>query len=103
MKNLIYILQTAGIAFVLAVLLAPVIIRKLRELKFGQKILEDGPTWHKSKQNTPTMGGVIFMIAMTVAVLTTLPAMAASPKRSALAAVVRVASSSLCSRGSIAR
>ena len=78
MKNLIYILQTAGIAFVLAVLLAPVIIKKLRELKFGQKILEDGPTWHKSKQNTPTMGGVIFMIAMTVAVLTTLPAMAAS-------------------------
>ena len=59
MKNLIYILQTAGIAFVLAVLLAPVIIRKLRELKFGQKILEDGPTWHKSKQNTPTMGGDI--------------------------------------------
>ena len=54
MKNLIYILQTAGIAFVLAVLLAPVIIKKLRELKFGQKILEDGPTWHKSKQNTPT-------------------------------------------------
>ena len=78
MKNLIYILQTAGIAFVLAVLLAPVIIKKLRELKFGQKILEDGPTWHKSKQNTPTMGGVIFMIAMTVAVLTTLPAMAAN-------------------------
>ena len=75
MKNLIY---TAGIAFVLAVLLAPVIIKKLRELKFGQKILEDGPTWHKSKQNTPTMGGVIFMIAMTVAVLTTLPTMAAS-------------------------
>jgi len=77
MKDLIYILQTAGIAFVVAVLLAPPIIRKLRELKFGQKILEDGPTWHKSKQNTPTMGGVIFMIAMTLAVLTTLPSMAA--------------------------
>ena len=77
MKNLIYILQTAGIAFVVAVLLAPIIIRKLRELKFGQKILEDGPTWHKSKQNTPTMGGVIFVLSMTLAVLTTLPAMAA--------------------------
>ena len=77
MSTLIYILQTAGVAFVLAVLLAPVIIKKLRELKFGQKILEDGPTWHKGKQNTPTMGGVIFMIAMTLAVLTTLPTMIA--------------------------
>ena len=78
MSTLIYILQTAGVAFVVAVLLAPIIIKKLRELKFGQKILEDGPTWHKGKQNTPTMGGVIFMIAMTLAVLTTLPAMAAN-------------------------
>ena len=78
MSELIYFLQTAGISFAVAVLLAPVIIRKLRELKFGQKILEDGPTWHKSKQNTPTMGGVIFVISMTLAVLTTLPSMAAN-------------------------
>ena len=77
MSTLIYILQTAGVAFVVAVLLAPIIIKKLRELKFGQKILEDGPTWHKGKQNTPTMGGVIFMIAMTLAVFTTLPTMIA--------------------------
>ena len=77
MSRLIYILQTAGVAFVVAVLLAPIIIKKLRELKFGQKILEDGPTWHKGKQNTPTMGGVIFVIAMTLAILTTLPAMIA--------------------------
>ena len=75
MSRMIYLLQTAGLAFVVAVLIAPGIIRKLRELKFGQKILEDGPTWHKNKQNTPTMGGVIFVIAMTLAVLTTLPTM----------------------------
>ena len=77
MSRMIYLFQTAGIAFVAAVLLAPVIIKKLRELKFGQKILEDGPTWHKGKQNTPTMGGVIFVIAMTLAILTTLPTMIA--------------------------
>ena len=77
MSRMIYLLQTAGLAFVVAVLIAPGIIRKLRELKFGQKILEDGPTWHKNKQNTPTMGGVIFVIAMTLAVLTTLPTMIA--------------------------
>ena len=78
MSKLTYLLQTAGLAFVLAALMAPVIIKKLRELKFGQKILEDGPTWHKGKQNTPTMGGVIFIAAMTLAVLTTLPAMASA-------------------------
>lgn len=77
-ETVVYLLQTAGLAFVIAALIAPGIIKKLRELKFGQQILEDGPTWHKSKQNTPTMGGVIFIIAMTLAVLTTLPAMAAA-------------------------
>lgn len=74
---MLFIVQTVGLAFLLAVLLAPIIIKKLRELKFGQKILEDGPTWHAGKQNTPTMGGVIFIFAMTLAVLTTLPQMIA--------------------------
>ncbi len=75
MSTMALLLQTAGLAFVIAALIAPIIIRKLRELKFGQKILEDGPTWHMNKQNTPTMGGVIFIIAMTLAILTTLPSM----------------------------
>ncbi len=74
-ETIVYLLQTAGLAFVIAAIIAPGIIKKLRELKFGQKILEDGPTWHKSKQNTPTMGGVIFIAAMSLAVLTTLPRM----------------------------
>lgn len=56
-------------ALAVAALLAPVVIRKLRELKFGQKILEDGPTWHAGKQNTPTMGGVIFVLACAFGVL----------------------------------
>ncbi len=68
-----WILTTAGLAFLLAVLVAPVTIKKLRELKFGQKILEDGPTWHMSKQGTPTMGGIIFIAGMLVAVLCKLP------------------------------
>lgn len=45
--------------------LIPVLIR----LKFGQEIREIGPKWHKKKAGTPTMGGVIFIIA---ALLTTL-------------------------------
>ena len=42
----------------------------LRRLKAGQQIREDGPNWHSSKAGTPTMGGLIFIAAVTVVVLT---------------------------------
>lgn len=61
------------IAFGTAAAVAPVMIPWLHKLKFGQQILEDGPVWHKKKQGTPTMGGLIFIlgicIALTVALL----------------------------------
>ena len=41
----------------------------LRRIKAGQSIKEIGPTWHRSKQGTPTMGGLMFILAVTVAVL----------------------------------
>ena len=56
------------VSFVVAYLIGKPIIRKLQEMKFGQKILEDGPTWHMSKQYTPTMGGWIFIISIFVAI-----------------------------------
>ncbi len=62
-------------ALVVALVIGMPIIRALRRMKFGQKILEDGPTWHMNKQNTPTMGGLIFIIAMIVPILVCLPAM----------------------------
>ena len=62
-------------AFVVALLIGKPIIQALRRMKFGQKILEDGPTWHMNKQNTPTMGGLIFIIAMIVPMLVVLPAL----------------------------
>ena len=40
----------------------------LPRLKAGQSIREDGPTWHMSKQGTPTMGGLMFIIAAAVVV-----------------------------------
>ena len=43
----------------------------LHKLKFGQTILDIGPSWHKKKQGTPTMGGLFFIGgAMFAAVLT---------------------------------
>ncbi len=49
------------IAFATAAGLAPVIIPWLKKLKFGQEILDIGPNWHKKKEGTPTMGGMMFI------------------------------------------
>lgn len=66
--QLIAMLLAGVISFAAAALAGPAIIRALRRLKFGQKILEDGPTWHMNKQNTPTMGGLIFILSITASV-----------------------------------
>ena len=42
----------------------------LRRIKAGQSIKEIGPTWHMSKSGTPTMGGIMFIAAVTVVCLT---------------------------------
>lgn len=60
------------IAFGVAAVIAPVLIPWLHRLKFGQQILEDGPSWHKNKQGTPTMGGFIFMAGVAVAAIVAL-------------------------------
>lgn len=51
------------LSFAISALLGFVIIPWLRKLKFGQTILDIGPAWHKSKQGTPVMGGIMFIIS----------------------------------------
>ena len=68
-------IMAAITSFVVAAVIAIPIIKGLIKLKFGQKILEDGPIWHAKKQNTPTMGGIIFIIAIFIGVAAQLPAM----------------------------
>lgn len=51
----------AVVAFVITALLGIWVVPLLRRLKFGQSIREVGPTWHKNKQGTPTMGGLMFI------------------------------------------
>lgn len=58
-----------AIAFLVTAVATPLLIPFLRKLKFGQTILEDGPTWHAKKQGTPTMGGLAFIFAISVATL----------------------------------
>ena len=52
--------------FLISYIVAPFVIPMLRKLKFGQSILEIGPNWHKGKSGTPTMGGIIFIIASII-------------------------------------
>lgn len=56
-------------ALVISILLGPWLIRKLRELQIGQHIREDGPQTHLKKQGTPTMGGLLIIIAVLVPTL----------------------------------
>jgi phospho-N-acetylmuramoyl-pentapeptide-transferase len=56
-------------SFGVVVLLGPLAIPLLRRLKFGQVVREDGPAAHKSKTGTPTMGGLMMLAGITVAVL----------------------------------
>ena len=54
----------AVIGFALAFSLGYIVIPWLHKLKFGQTILDIGPSWHKKKQGTPTMGGFLFIIGV---------------------------------------
>ena len=56
-------------AFLITVLLGPVIIPYLRKLKFGQTVRDDGPQSHLKKNGTPTMGGILFLISITIMTL----------------------------------
>lgn len=52
-------------AFLITWLLGIWVIPMLHKLKYGQTILDIGPKWHKEKkQGTPTMGGIMFIIAV---------------------------------------
>ncbi len=65
------IITAAVSAFALTALLGFVMIPWLRKLKFGQTILDIGPKWHMTKQGTPTMGGLMFIIGTLSAILLT--------------------------------
>ena len=54
----------AVVAFILTAILGRSMIPWLHKLKFGQTILDIGPSWHKNKQGTPTMGGIMFIISI---------------------------------------
>jgi phospho-N-acetylmuramoyl-pentapeptide-transferase len=69
------ILITAAIGAVLSGALGFLLLPVLRALKAGQSIRELGPTWHNHKAGTPMMGGLMFIFASIICLLTSLPSM----------------------------
>ena len=58
------------IGFAVSALVGAWLVPFLRRIKAGQSIKEIGPTWHRSKEGTPTMGGLMFIAAVTAVCLT---------------------------------
>jgi phospho-N-acetylmuramoyl-pentapeptide-transferase len=54
----------SGTALLIALLIGPWVIEKLREFQIGQYVRDDGPQSHLKKTGTPTMGGVLIGIAV---------------------------------------
>src|SRR5262245_43137781 len=63
------VLAAAIIALVISVLLGPRFIAFLRRHEFGQQIREEMPERHVEKQGTPTMGGLLIVLAASVGYL----------------------------------
>ena len=63
------IFYTILVAFLITVLISPIFIPFLRRLKFGQSIREEGPKSHQKKTGTPTMGGLMILLSITIATL----------------------------------
>lgn len=57
------------IAFVVSAVSGLFVIRELKKLKVRQSEREDGPQSHLSKQGTPTMGGIIMIIAVVISAI----------------------------------
>lgn len=63
------IILAGVLSFAIILLLGPTTIRYLYRLKFGQQIREAGPSAHKKKSGTPTMGGVLIILAVSASSL----------------------------------
>ncbi len=57
------------LAFAVCLVIGPITIKLMQKLKFGQQVRDDGPASHLKKQNVPTMGGIMMVIAIGVCAL----------------------------------
>ncbi|MBQ8057481.1 MAG: phospho-N-acetylmuramoyl-pentapeptide-transferase [Ruminococcus sp.] len=62
----IWAFATALVSFAISAISGRYLVPFLHKLKYGQTILDIGPSWHKNKQGTPTMGGLMFILGIVV-------------------------------------
>lgn len=62
-------IYAAAVAFAVCVAAGPWMIRRLRKMKIGQKVREEGLQEHLAKEGTPTMGGLLILISWLAATL----------------------------------
>lgn len=71
--NGVWALIAAVIAFGITAIMGKWMIPFLHKINFGQTIRDEGPRWHKKKQGTPTMGGIMFIIGILIATVVAVP------------------------------
>lgn len=62
-------LLSALLAFAICLAAGPLTISYLHRLKVGQSVREDGPRTHLDKAGTPTMGGILIILSVVIAVI----------------------------------
>ena len=63
---MIKVLLSFLISFVICLIIGPVTIKLMQKLRFGQQVRDDGPASHLKKQNVPTMGGIMMVLAILI-------------------------------------
>lgn len=81
---MIGVIAAFAVAFLVSLLGTPVLIKVLIRREYGQFIRQDGPTAHFTKRGTPTMGGILILLAIVIAVFIGFAANGGLPDYSAL-------------------
>lgn len=66
MENTSVIIAVSGLSFLMTIIWGDPLIRLLKAWRIGKIVREDGPDQHIVKMGTPTMGGIMFMIPVTL-------------------------------------
>ena len=66
---MIEIILAVGLSFLATVIAEPHFIQFMKMKQLGQTTLDEGPSWHKAKSGTPTMGGLVFLCMISLSSL----------------------------------
>ncbi len=66
---MIEVILSVGLAFLATVIAEPHFIQYMKMKQLGQTTLDEGPSWHKAKSGTPTMGGLVFLCMISISSL----------------------------------